>query len=219
MKITIKNRWEDITLADMEKITDLQSVKMPDEEKMMDLISILTGINGDELAEIPMTDIITLSAELNFLAQPIPKKVVNPKPEICGRKFYHILNPEQILAGQFLDYKIILEQEHIDRKLARLIACFTIPEGHTYNDGYDTDELVDFLNENLSVVEGQSLVNFFTIQFNAYSAAILTSSIKKLKQAMKKAKTYNEKQNFQTAIKIMKKSKEEILAQNTGLLF
>lgn len=219
MKITIKNRWEDITLADMEKITDLQSVKMPDEEKMMDLISILTGINGDELAEIPMTDIITLSAELNFLAQPIPKKVVNPKPEICGRKFYHILNPEQILAGQFLDYKIILEQEHIDRKLARLIACFTIPEGHTYNDGYDTDELVNFLNENLSVVEGQSLVNFFTIQFNAYSAAILTSSIKKLKQAMKKAKTYNEKQNFQTAIKIMKKSKEEILAQNTGLLF
>lgn len=218
MKITIKNSWNDVTLADMEKIADLQTIKMPDEDRMLDIISILTGLDRDELVEVPMTDIITLSNELNFLMDPVPKKVVDPKPEICGRKFYHVLNPEQILAGQFLDYKILLGQNNIDKKIARLIACFTIPEGHTYNDGYDTDELIDLIHNNLSVVEGQSLVNFFTIQFNAYSIAILTSSIKKLKKEMKKVKTYKEKMNFKTAIEIMKRSKAEILAQNSGLL-
>ena len=218
MKITVKNSWDDITLADLERISQLNEVKMNEEVKMMEMFSILTNIETDELMQMPAKDILSLAENFAFLTTPIPQKVVKPKLKIGDNEFYHVLNMNEITAAQFLDYKILLAQNEIDKKIARLVACFTVPVGHSYNDGYNTEEVIDLIHNNLSVVEGQSLVDFFMVQFKAYSVALLSSSIREMKKQMKKLKTHKEKMEMKAAIEVVKKAKDEISAKSFGRL-
>lgn len=207
MKITIKNNWNDVKLIDLEAITLLNDVKIPDDLKMVEMLAILSDVSYDDIMKLSATDMMKLMNELTFLTTEVPKTVVKPFLEINGKKYNHILNPKEITAGQFLDYKILIQQKDIDKKIARLIACFTVPDGCNYGEGYDTEELVDLINENVSVVEGQSIVDFFMIQFYAFSEALATSSIKNLKKQMKKAKTFKEKRQILTAINLLKEVK------------
>lgn len=207
MKITIKNNWNDVKLIDLEAITLLNDVKIPDDLKMVEMLAILSDVSYDDIMKLSATDMMKLMNELTFLTTEVPKTVVKPSLEINGKKYNHILNPKEITAGQFLDYKILIQQKDIDKKIARLIACFTVPDGCNYGEGYDTEELVDLINENVSVVEGQSIVDFFMIQFYAFSEALATSSIKNLRKQMKKAKSYKEKRQIVTAINLLKEVK------------
>lgn len=210
MKITVKNNWDDVKLIDLEAIALLNEVKIPDDLKMIELLSILSDIPYDDIMKLSAADMMKLSKEMAFLTTEVPKTVVKPTLEINGKKYNHILNPTEITAGQFLDYKILIQQKDIDKKMARLIACFTVPDGCNYGEGYDTEELVNLINENVSVVEGQSIVDFFMLQFYAFSEALATSSIKKLKKQMKKAKTFKEKRQIVVAINLLKGVKDSL---------
>ena len=88
-------------------------------------------------------------------------------------------------AGQFLDFKSLISADNIDKRLARLMLCFMIPEGHKYNDGYDTEEMLDVIYKNMTVVEVTAYSNFFTLQLKAYADATLEYSVKQIKKDKK----------------------------------
>lgn len=210
MKITVKNSWDDITLSELERISLLNEIKLPEDLKAVELISILSDIPTDEIMKISATDLMKIYSELGFLSTDIPKKVINPIWEFDGNKYYHVLNPQEITTAQFLDYKIILQRKEIDKQLARLIACFTIPKGCKYSQGYDNEELVNLIYEHMTVVEASSLVDFFTQQFLAYSEIIRKSSVKALKKELRKATTFKRKREIVTMIHIMENLKHSL---------
>lgn len=210
MKITVKNSWDDITLSELERISLLNEIKLPEDLKAVELISILSDIPTDEIMKISATDLMKIYTELGFLSTDIPKKVINPIWKFDGNEYYHVLNPQEITTAQFLDYKIILQRKDIDKQLARLIACFTIPKGCKYSQDYDNEELVNLIYEHMTVVEASSLVDFFTQQFLAYSEIIRKSSVKALKKELKKAKTFKRKREIVTMIHLMENLKHSL---------
>lgn len=210
MKITVKNSWDDITLSELERISLLNEIKLPEDLKAVELISILSDIPTDEIMKISATDLMKIYGELSFLSTDIPKKVINPIWEFDGNKYYHVLNTQEITTAQFLDYKIILQRKEIDKQLARLIACFTIPKGCKYSQGYDNEELVNLIYEHMTVVEASSLVDFFTQQFLAYSEIIRKSSVKVLTKELRKATTFKRKREIVTMIHLMENLKHSL---------
>ena len=91
-------------------------------------------------------------------------------------------SPASWTAGQFLDYKV-LAGEDIDKQAARLIACFVYPEGAAYNDGsYDVEDVVNDINEYMTVSEVTGFTDFFMLQYTAYARALLAYSERKIKR-------------------------------------
>lgn len=177
--IKIPTSWQDVNIRKFEKLTKIDK-ENPNAD--FEMISILCDLDLDVVEHLNVKDYGMILNKLAWTAIP-PAKHKPSKQLLVNERVINItLSHEEMTAAQFLDYKTILSTEDIDRKTARLCACFMIPDGHTYNDGYNANEWIDFLNENISVVEVQSYTDFFMLVFNSFATAFLTYSIKEAKK-------------------------------------
>lgn len=181
-EITIATSWNDVTLEQFEK---LQQLNIDNPEAEQKIIAILTNKTVDEIYDLPYHVYYELLLKTDFLKTEPEKYSPAPKITIDDITFDVTLSPQTMTAGQFLDYKTLIGMDDIDKKLARLMMCFMIPEGHSYNDGYNTEEIIDILYKNMSVVEVTAYSNFFMILYQAYSKALVEFSIRELKKDKK----------------------------------
>ena len=183
MQITVPSKWEDVTVKQFDELLAASQDKdLTIAEREVKIISILTGLSIQDVLNLDAPSFQSISNKLNFLNTK-PSKVM-PKDKITlNEKEYHVdLYPKNFTAGQFLDYKYIAGEE-IDKKTARLIACFLYPVGAHYNDGsYDVEDVVNTINEYMSVVEVTGYTNFFMIQYMAYASSLLEYSKRKMKK-------------------------------------
>lgn len=184
-EITIATSWNDVTLEQFEK---LQQVNIENPEAEQKVIAILTNKTVDEIYDLPYQVYYDLLSKIDFLKTEPKKYSPSPKITIENTTFDVTLSPQTMTAGQFLDYKTLIGMDDIDKKLARLMMCFMIPEGHSYNDGYNTEEIIDILYKNMSVVEVTAYSNFFMVLYQAYSKALVEFSIRELKKDKKMKK-------------------------------
>lgn len=187
--VEMATSWDDVTLEQFEK---LNNIKADDVLRQAEIVSILSGISVDDLMQMDADDYIALCNKTNFLKD-APRKCI-PEPVLkVGDITYNVtLSAQQMNAGQFLDYKTIVFNDAIDRKLARLMLCFMVPVDHTYNDGYDVETHLNNLEKNMSVVEVTAYSNFFMLQYQAYSVAMLEYSMRQIKKDKKMKKDKKE---------------------------
>lgn len=183
-RIQVPTKWEEVTVRQFDELLAAsQNKDLTIAEREIKIMSILTGLSVKEVSSLDAPNFQAISDKLNFLNTK-PSKVM-PKDKITlNEKEYHVdLYPKNFTAGQFLDYKVIAGEE-IDKKTARLIACFLYPVGAHYNDGsYDVEEVVNTINEYMSVVEVTGYTNFFMIQYVAYANSLLEYSKRQLKRS------------------------------------
>lgn len=176
--INIATSWNDVTLKQLDA---LRHVNNDDRDAEFKIIDILSDLTFDDAYRLDMNDFNTIMDKLKFLNT--NPDVVIPTEELVinGRKFTVTLMAHRMTAAQFLDYNSIMNMD-VDKKNARVMACFTIPDNHSYNDGYDTEELIDFLWNNLSVQEVANYTRFFMILYKAFAEAMVKSSIRETKK-------------------------------------
>lgn len=190
MEIKMITDWSEVTLEMLDK---LQNVDINSDFARAEIISILTGMNVDEVLALDTNDYIALANKTEFLNTLPEKRIPNDVLTIKDRQFNVVLSPSQMKAGQFLDYKILIALDDVDKKQARLMSCFMTPVGHIYGaDTYDKNEMIDFLWKNMSVVEVTSYANFFMLQLKAFSIATLKHSVRTLKKDKKIEKAKKE---------------------------
>lgn len=206
MQITIPTKWEDVSVAKFDELVKASHNKdLTIAEREVKIISILTGLSVTEVMNLEAPSFQAISNSLNFLNTKPPKTLPKDKITLNGKDYHVDLYPKNFSAGQFLDYKV-LAGEDIDKKTARLVACFLYPEGAQYNDGtYDVEEVVNTINEYMSVVEVTAYTNFFMIQYVAYANSLLEYS----KRQVKKSKVMS-KQEKQEVLKNLDNAKASI---------
>lgn len=178
--IKIATSWDDVTLEQFDR---LQEIDKDDVFATADILSILTGLDAEELLKLPSDEYMMLCNKINFLNDMPRTCIPEPKLKLGDVVFNVTLAPQDMTAEQFLEYKSILMADKIDRKTARLMMCFMIPEGCKYNDGnYKIDEMLDLIYKHMSVVEVTAYANFFMIQYQAYTKAMLEYSERKIKK-------------------------------------
>ena len=209
--INVPTKWADVKLKQFEELVEISNNKdYTIAEREIRLISVLTGLELGEVRTLDAPSFQLISNSLNFL-NTTPEKVM-PKAEfeLNGKKYHADLYPNLFTAGQFLDYKVIAGGE-FDKKSARMIACFVYPEGAKYNDGsYDVEDVVNDINEFMSVVEVTGYTNFFMLQYKAYANSLLEY----LKRKTKKLKGMSEQERNEV-LKNLEKGKA--LINNSGI--
>lgn len=178
LEIKVPTSWQDVNIRKFEK---LQEINNNDESADFKIVSVLCDLDIDVVESLPMNTFSEILNKLKFLSE-LPKPHKPAKQLIVNEQIVNCcLSSQEMIAAQFFDYKNYLSND-VDKKTARLLSCFMTPDGYEYNDGYDSEEWIDFLNENISVVEVQSYTNFFTLTFKSFAAAILQYSIRQVKK-------------------------------------
>lgn len=183
-RIQVPTGWNDVKLIQFDKLLEISQDKdLTITEREIKLIAVLTGLSYNEVENLDAPSFQAISNSLGFLnTKPVKVQPV-AEFELNGKKYHADLYPKNFNAGQFLDYKVIAGDEY-DKKSARLLACFIYPEGAKYNDGsYDVEDVVNDINEHMSVSEVTGFADFFMLQYKAYSVSLLEYSRRQIKKS------------------------------------
>lgn len=212
MKINIPTNWSEVTIEQFDKVLEISNNKdLTLTEREIRLVAVLTKMSISDVESLDAPTFQMITDKLIFLNTK-PEKVIPVESFVINGKDYHAdIAPRSWTAGQFIDYKV-LAGEDIDKKPARLIACFVYPEGSAYNDGsYDIEDVVNDINQHMSVMEATGFTDFFMLQFTAFAKAFLGYS----KRKIKKSKVMSE-QDKKKILEQMNKSKD--LIESFGIL-
>lgn len=147
--------WKDITLRQFNKIQDL--LQEIDEYTTLNIIDVIYDVDS---ANMPAMEVMSKYANsLDFLTTTIPtNEKLKETYTINNREYNSNINLTQMTTAQFVDYQNYSKLNPVD--ISKCLSVFVIPKGHTYNDGYDLQQVQDDIKD-LDMVTINTLAFFF----------------------------------------------------------
>lgn len=178
--ISVPSSWDEITLEMFDGISLAEGNPY---DKTIEILNVLTGIPENELKNMPAVVLESsgINEKLSFLAKEPRKKMPQEKITLNGNNFIVNLYPAKWTAAQYLDYNSVLASGE-RKKLAKIIACFTVPEGKKYGEDYDFDKVVDTIYEFMPVTIAIGYASFFQLQLTSFVKALSAYSERKKKR-------------------------------------
>ena len=158
----IKDKWSDITIAEYERI--VETIKSTDDEieRLTGVISVLSGVDEDEIADMPIAEIARIGKKLDFLNSfDFNKNATYKSLVIDGETL--VLSTKNMTVAQYVDFQATWSAESKD--LARIISICYVPKGKKYNQDYDIEELIKKIRNNVSIDKANSIAFFLLKRF------------------------------------------------------
>lgn len=200
----IINSYDKLPLGMYLEIMDLCEDKSLDEDdRQMEIISILSGKSVDELLKMPILDFKGLSAQTKFLEEDYPRSKRKAPKEFHFEEMTLKVTTDitKMTTAQYVDYQTFSEMGK--EKVVELLSVFFIPKGMDYNEGYDVKDVQDVLRRRLSVGEALSLSAFFLTKFLRLMEATLIYSklmLKRAKETERKTELMEQINHLQMAL-------------------
>lgn len=142
-----------------------------DVSKRVAVLSILTGKTEDELETMPIMQFAQLSSSSRFLENEIPTLSRPIKHIKAGDYAFNVTTDvKRLSTAQYVDFNSFASDAR--HKLVEILSCFLIPEGCSYNEGYDIEDVQNCIRENLNVVDAVAISAFFLSSLTQLLAAI-----------------------------------------------
>lgn len=156
----IKDKWSDITIAEYERIVYIINCTDDEIERLTGVISVLSGVDEDEVADMPIAEIAKIGQKLDFLNSfDFNKNATYKSLVIDGETL--VLSTKNMTVAQYVDFQASWSAESKD--LARIISICYVPKGKIYNKDYDIEELIKKIRNNVSIDKANS-IGFFLLK-------------------------------------------------------
>ena len=156
----IKDKWSDITIAEYERIVYIINCTDDEIERLTGVISVLSGVDEDEIADMPIAEIARIGQKLDFLNSfDFNKNATYQSLVIDGETL--VLAVKDMSVAQYVDFQATWSAETKD--LARIISICYVPKGKKYNQDYDIEELIKKIRNNVSIDKANS-IGFFLLK-------------------------------------------------------
>lgn len=160
--------WKDITLRQFNTIQEI--LETPDDYTTLNIIDI---IYGEDTANLPITQYMQKYANaLDFLTTPIPQVELKNSYTLNGTVYDSNINLSTLTTAQFVDYQNYAKKSPILTN--EILSVFIIPQGHSYNDGYDLEKVKEDLLD-LDMATINTLAFFFKKLYLLLLDVFLTS--------------------------------------------
>lgn len=184
------------------------------------IIAALTGMDVDDVLNLSLTKYNEYVQKTAFLLE---------KPKLDG-KIPHKLNingiecvitkdVNKLTAAQYIDYQTLTAMKDQEKYLANILACFIVPKGKKYSDGYDTDEIVQWIGENLSILDGLNICFFFRKKYMNSIRLTVTYLELTMKRMSRKAKTPEVKEKMKELNKELTTLRRLLQQSGDGLVW
>lgn len=177
--------YDALPLGIYERINDIGT--SDENELTLEALALLAGKTVDDLLAMPIDDYYAIKAQGAFLLlQPVAKPVKDRYA--CGPfTLKPVRRVQDITTAQWIDFQEWSKQE--GGREPETLACFLIPEGRGYGDGYDVGDVIDAIRTHLSVADAVSLDAFFFRLSIRSMAASLSSLVRTLTPAQRATTT------------------------------
>lgn len=188
-KIRLKNGWDEITLENADKITNvINDDKLSTTEKNIKFLSLLSDKTENELWKLTPQQLAERLIESGDLFEKIAEKVVlnydwintlikltkwSTKIELkIGDEKFNLETDASNIS--FLQYQAFSTTDKND--LAGVLATILVPEGKQFasvENGYDFEKLKQYLYRNATVQQANDIIGFFLLRLlnsTTYSA-------------------------------------------------
>ena len=184
-----KYDWYSISGEKYWQIIDILQSDEDDITKQAELIATIEGISVDEVLNMPIQESAQKVKSLAFLNEFPMKEYRSRSTQVMGGKTYDVITDmSKLTTAAFIDYQTYTKLSFRDA-YDKILSCFIIPAGFTYNDGYDVAEVQKVIRENLSWPEVQGMLGFMLKRYAKSfmrSRQFLIKEIKKEKDQMKR---------------------------------
>lgn len=198
--------WNDISINTFNKLKEIK-INSNDSIELLDsniaLLSILCDVDEDTIADLTTSEFSTLLSQTTFLKD-MPKVKIQEYYKINGKEYQVFLSLKNMTVSQYIDFQTFYKEQ--EKYFKELLACFIIPKGKKYGDGYDLQEVIDDIGNHLSIVDANSILFFFVLLYQSLTKAMLTYSIQQMKKAKRKMNK-EEKEKIDLAIEEVKRVK------------
>lgn len=166
----IKDKWSNVTIAEYERI--VETIKSTDDEieRLTGVISVLGGVDENEIADMPIAEIARIGQKLDFLNSFTFNKNATYKTLVIDGETL-VLAVKDMTVAQYVDFQASWSAETKD--LARIISICYVPKGKTYNKDYDIEELIEKIRNNVSIDKANSIGFFLLKKLNGLTAFTL----------------------------------------------
>lgn len=156
----IYDSWDKISISRWRQIKDIISDEARDEmSKEIGLLSVLCDVDENTLWDMNIMDLDPLTKKMGFIEDfDFPKDVKYRKINIGNTKCNIEKDLQKFTIAQFVDYQSLYK--NFEKNIGAILACFIVPEGHRYGDGYDVAEFAKEIEEHLSIVQSNSICFF-----------------------------------------------------------
>lgn len=206
---TIKKSWKDVTIDEYFDLCErLSDDTLTDYEKIIIKIAFITGKREEEIWNLSWSDFRNLQVESLWMEEFQLKENVKFKSiEINGEKYSIDTNLQNFTVAQYIDFQTFFPKRKTnERVIGNILACFIIPKGKKYAEGYDIQELVENINSNLDIMTANEIMFFFLKQYLISIRATANYFNWILKRMKKKSKNSQEIEAVEKEWEKMKKA-------------
>lgn len=176
--------WSTLPISRYEKIREI--LRSDTEHPDVEILAVLCDCDLDTILNMPMVELMALKEQAMFIGKPIKIKdrLSFDSIKIDGTKYIINADFRKVTTAQFIDFQTFYKD--YENHYANVLACIIVPEGHTYNDGYDALELADTFKEKLDIETAENVCFFFARRSERSLKSAMTSLIFRMaKMAMK----------------------------------
>ena len=165
--------WSNITYRTLLDIREAANIEDENER----VYAIMEAVYGEDVLNLPLKDFNEKCKELSFLQKEIPNDLHVKNIKVNGREYYFDGLLGKITTAQYIDFQNYLKNEDEQKTFS----VFIIPKGHSYNDGYDMEQVFnDILDVPVPILFSASF--FFIRQFELFIKIFRHYSIKQMKK-------------------------------------
>ena len=203
----IIDSFNKLTLGRYAEIQELsKDESLEDVDRMVGILSILTGASEEEILHLPIAEFTELSSKAKFLTAEAFQAGRIAKKYIIGEwELIPVTDYRKLETCQYLDFQTYAPD--MENRMVELLSVILVPKGHRYNEGYDILELQQAIRDGMSVTDGVTLVGFFLTLFEKSIKDFLNFS----KQEAKNLPKVKAKEEILERIK-----EQETLLQGSG---
>ena len=153
--------WENITIEKYYKIKDILDDEVDDDiTKNVKLVAVMLNKDEQEVWDMDMAEAGEYISRLQFLNKFELPKHPNMKIKLPSYDLVVIKDLTKINVAQYVDFQNFVKMP-MRESMEKILSIFLIPEGCSYNTGYDILDLQKEIRENLSFRVGEGLLSFF----------------------------------------------------------
>lgn len=159
-KIELKYKSvSDIPLKWYGRIKEIMSDDMlSDAERDIAFLSVLCDVDEKEIWNMELQDVQSLRFEA-MKQKSIPKGIVPNSIKIGDMELDVVKDIANIKYNQYVDFQTYFKD--LDNNRAEILSVILVPKGHKYNDGYNLQELIEAINDNITIHQFNVILNFF----------------------------------------------------------
>lgn len=160
----MKKSWRDVTIYEYFNLVDrLSDEGLTEYEREVILVSFVMGVTEDKVWDMTIGEFKANQLNTAFMKEFNVARDCNFKTiSIDGEKYDVCTDLHNFTVAQYIDFQTFYAQRKDNANiLASLLACFIIPRGHGYAEGYDVNDLKMKIINGLDILTAEELLFFF----------------------------------------------------------